>query len=202
MITPIIDELKSRLTAALPFITRITGLIKAKEILNGKKRVVLPVGVAETADGCKGGKIIEFVPNKDEALIIYFQALTTQAREVCVGRYIDYTTTFRLVGWANLNRLEDAATNEKLLDTCLIEAKIAAALPQNLGQIGPYFSAVQLLPAAPEAKSPAIFRGFNFGDNTNIFNYPYDYFALRFNLNYRFLVNCVGDINAVALNDC
>lgn len=175
------------------FADKVAGLVKSVTVMDEndagvKTRRTFPVSCDTSYNDCEKGKYLDLIPNKKYKSIMYFE----DGGSRLIGedpRDFTFTSTLRLVGWMNLQKM--GKTNCSI--SGLAVAHVLKALPTNFNNQGMY-SRMRIKAVSQEVKSNAIFSRYTYKEETlQYLMYPYDYFALNIEVNYSINKNCIED---------
>jgi len=194
MIQTIVNRLLPDLKA-LNFVDVAAGIVRSQKEVKGTKDApihkVYPVYFNSTKTTCSPNDYISLIPDSSKKGIVYFEDKGTT-----IGEYKDsfiMSSQVRLVGWFNLKLINTTLTNA---DTLLLA--VAGAIPSGLDNDGG-INAITIECTGNEQKSIAIFSEYTFPEEqTQYTMYPYDYFALNYNIQFRIHRSCINDITLKA----
>lgn len=177
----------------LPFADKVAGMTKTVTIADqdaeGRPtKRVFPIGCNVSQDDCIRGKFKDLVPDKKYKSIMYFEDGGTRITSETPRDYV-FTSSMRLVGWLNLQKLGKTSCSL----SGLAVAHILKALPTDFNNNGIY-QKIRIKSISQEIKSQTIFSKYSYKeDQVQYLMYPYDYFAL--NLTVDFVINkvCIED---------
>lgn len=196
MTNDIAEILKDILAAeSLPYIEKLAGLVQSETKIDGIKKEgsvmkVYPV-YCPLKEACEPNKTEPLVPDKNTKSLFYFETASDtlfKGREK--GRSF-FTADLWLVGWLNPKAL---GSNE-----CSISAPIIAQILNVLDKSifngpGGVYSMVKIRPVSIKTKEKSIFQKYKLGKQFyHLLEYPYDYFAIRFNVDFAIHNNCIND---------
>lgn len=187
MITKIAELIKTEIST-LEWVERIGGVVKSARINIAGEEKIFPIDFKSLADPCDSSVYLDFVPDSSKMSIIYFE---DQGLEVVNSgcSFTDCTASLRLVCWANLERINADYTDAITLKLDLIK-NIPARLP-NTDWVTKIFASF----TSEETKTPAIFGAYTYDESmTQYLIYPYDYFALNYNVKFSFAGSCFDDV--------
>lgn len=189
MVNLIVNEIVDRL-AFLPFVDKITGIVKTASVSDGPGNVkTFPVALNLDVDTCNESELLDYVPDSTKMSIIYFEDRGVTFRE-CKGQAIEFTANFLLVCWFNYKLIDQTMTNSSQIVGNLIKY-----LPLgNMGTIG-YAMNVFLEVASQEPNDGAVFNRYTYSEPISQYiTYPYGYVALSLRADYRVRRDCIEDI--------
>lgn len=153
-------------------------------------RKIFPVACNVTAAQCEEQELYtDLVPDSKYRSIIYFEdgGSTYVGRN---GETLNFVSKLRLVCWYNLQHFDTAQCS---IDGQLI-ASIIGALPHNFFNDGDYQRLLLTVASVP-TKQSGIFSFYSYSEETNQYLlYPYDYFAIDFNVSFAINKNCISTI--------
>lgn len=207
MVSKVIELFKTDIIA-LPFVERYGGLTttvnKVTESQNGllvKKS--FPVSASVSGVQCwENNRYLDLVPNSQFKSVIYYeQVRDTIVTEMITGRRSKasvFDTELRLVCWINLAQLgiTETSINYKLIPTIVKALLSPKNVPpgNDLEDIVYGVEITKLIIESKEYTRNNIFGKYNYDTNDRIFFYPFDYFSLRFTLNWKSNINCEIDL--------
>jgi len=152
---------------------------------------VYPVYINTDKTTCSASDYINVSPDSSKKGTIYFEDKGTTIEED--RNYFKMSSQVRLVGFFNLKLINTALINA---DTLLLA--VANAIPNKLSNDGG-ISAIRIESTGNEQKSPAIFSDYTYiEEQTQYTMYPYDYFALNYNIEFWVHRSCINDITLKA----
>lgn len=180
----------------LPWADKVGGLVQTVNVLDksGEKGVEksYPVSCDVTSDACVKGIYQALTPDSKKKSIMYFEdrgGVTFKRQE---GDRLHYTAQLRLIGWLNLKQLE--------CDTCGTEGGcgVSGDYVLDVIQLFPYrpidvggFYGVMIHPPVQVERSVSIFSRYTYNETaTQYLMYPYDYFALDFDVDFMINTRC------------
>lgn len=190
MVNLIINEIVEALTADLPFVDKITGLVKPASVSDASGNILIfPVALNTDPTTCNDSELLDYVPDSTKTSIIYFEDRGTTFRE-CKGEALEFTSNFLLVCWFNIKLI-----NQNLVDTSQIAANLLKYIPLgNMGNIPPIMN-VWLELASQEPNDGAIFSKYTYREEISQYiTYPYGYVALTLRADWRIRQDCIEDI--------
>lgn len=184
-----------------PWCDKMGGLVKvikyqSQDRNNNPVITTLPVGCRTDFSQCKNKGYTDLLPNNSYRSLFYFEdgGITFQKRN---GDKSEFVSRLKMVGWLNMKKFVLPA------GVCSISGKIISqilkAMPSQSINFGIYTEArVKLI--SEDIKSPAIFQRYSIPEEVmQYLLYPYDYFALNFQVEYVINRNCPDDL--VLTND-
>jgi len=196
MIRKAIQAVSSKITA-LPFVERYGGVVQTVrriDLLDDgfviEKR--FPVSCSVTNLACwEQSRYKDLVPDDRYKSVFYFEEIEgfqIVGRQELRGQVIQYRGRVRLVGWLNLAKLG-------VEDDCNLSDRIAfemiGALTGAYELSGDIDAVVQLKPIGMQPKSPAIFDRYTYEEENSYLLYPYDYFAVDFEVILGLMPDCI-----------
>lgn len=189
MVNLIINEIVTQL-ASLPFVDRITGIIKPASVSDAAGNIkTFPVALNLDVETCNESELLDYTPDSTKMSIIYFEDRGVTFRE-CKAQAIEFTASFLLVCWFNYKLIDQTMTNSSQITGNLIKY-----LPLgNMGTIG-YAMNVWLEVASQEPNDGGVFSRYTYSEPISQYiTYPYGYVALSLRADYRVRRDCIEDI--------
>jgi len=192
MIKKIVKEILPYLEA-LNFAETVVGCVTTMSVnrpIKDNKVTIkkFPAYINENITSCANSDYIDLVPNSDKKSIIYFEenGITTN---LINKDYMEVEASVRLVFWCNLKRI-----NSTLKDTELLKLNIIKAIPTELQNINPY-SFIRVILKGEGKKDVSIFNKYTYNEEEKQYLiYPFDYFALNYNISFNAGINCVEEL--------
>ena len=196
MIRKAVDSISSKITS-LPFVERYGGVVQTVRRIDVvdegfiiEKR--FPVSCSVTNLQCwEQGRYKDLTPDDRYKSVFYFEEIEgfrIVGRQELRGQVIQYRGRVRLVGWLNLARL--GVEND-----CNLSDRIAF---QMIGVVtgasemtGDIDAVVQFKPIGMVEKSPGIFDRYTYEEENAYLLYPYDYFAVDFEVILGLKPDCI-----------
>jgi len=122
--------------ASLPFVDKITGIVKTASIQVADRVKTLPIAVNLDPSTCSDSQLLDFVPDSSKTSIIYFEDRGTQMNRM-ENSSIYFTSNFTLICWFNYLKIDQALTN-----TSQITGNLIKYLPELMGNISPLIGVV------------------------------------------------------------
>lgn len=179
----------------LPFVDRITGLIRAlvyteKNADGVTIRKVLPLACDVSADDCARGKYQDLVPNSDKRSVLYFEEIGGVEDIGRHGRNYQFRSRLRLVGWLNLKKM--GITSCSWSGQAVLQ--ILTRLHQGYENSGNILKAQITSITEVEKSAAGIFGKYTYDEAVNQYLlYPYDYFALNISVEFEVNPDCIED---------
>lgn len=180
-----------------PWADRMGGLVKTikyldKDAQNNTIIKFMPVGCRTDFQTCQKGKYQDLVPNSRLRTLFYFEdgGITLNSRN---GDKFEFTSRLKLIGWINMKKFVIPS------GVCSISGKIVSqilrVIPKTHENFGIYTEA-RIRFVSEDIKSPAIFQRYTMPEEVlQYLLYPYDYFAINFQV--EFVVNRACDDTVV-----
>jgi hypothetical protein len=188
MIIEIVNAILPSL-ASLSFGDLIVGLVKPIRFRNEAGEKVFPVIYNEGLDACISGSYIDLLPNSSKKCIIYFEDYGTDfVREERGQQY--YRSIIRLVCWWNYK-----LTSSDLFEDTLYVGNVLKLMPYTVTGLD-YISRVRinLIRQFPK-DTDTVFGRYTYNEGEVQFvTYPYDFFALEYEVTFAFDTSCVGAV--------
>lgn len=181
----------------IDWVERYGGLVNQvvkKDIIGDNGQTItktFPVSDTTTAKECwEQGKYQSLIPNSNYSSVLYWEQLTALTNQQIIGAkkgVQELRARVRLISWMNLPKLglsgEAGASAAFQLITTINGNRIMAAPNDNVKVRFEFLEKPQ--------KDRALFSRYSYGDEIqNQLLYPYDYFALDFNLSIFVPLNC------------
>ena len=195
MIQTIVKRLVTDIQA-LNFVDLAAGIVRPQKEMKGTHDnpvlKVYPVYFNDTKTTCNPNDYISLVPDSSKKGIVYFEDKgTTMSQD---KDFFVMSSQVRLVGWFNLKLIDTTLTNA---DTLLL--RVAKAIPRKLSNAD-NINSIIIECTGNEQKSPAIFSDYTFvEEKTQYTMYPFDYFAINYEIGYRIHRSCINDITLNAM---
>ncbi|MES2395674.1 MAG: hypothetical protein V4549_06710 [Bacteroidota bacterium] len=186
----------------LPFVDKIGGLVKPLSLVRTEDggrviKKIIPIDCSVTHADCIKGRYTDLIPNSKYKSVIYFEDGGTI--KVNDGRAdFAFQSNLKMVCWLNLKLLG----KDNCSVSALAIASILDAIPNNFINSSPY-TRIQITCSGEDPKSPAIFSKYTYDENAiQYLMYPYDYFALNFQVKYVIPRGCITGLTPSAEIDC
>jgi hypothetical protein len=195
MISTIITELKTKILT-LGLTERFGGLVQpVTQDLDGN-RFTFPISCDVSGKECfETGKYADLVPNSSYKSVLYFEQIGDMGQPEYVGpkrNALKWSATLRLVGWLNLDKLgeTDCAVTDQVVYT------IIDKVLENNGQYSITNAAftnatMNVRMDRIVKKSPDIFRNYTYSEFVGNLVYPFDYFAVDFDVDLIVPKSCI-----------
>ncbi len=174
------------LLADLPFVDKITGIVKQGNITTAGVTKSIPIAVDAAEFGASEGTGVysEFVPDSSKDSIIYFEDLGANAVNHH-HKWIEYEGIIKLVCWFDYTK-----TKPLLHDTSWFVAEVLKQMPKKFKAFE-CFTAMFCTFRDQDPRDGAVFTKYTyFEDLTQFWTYPYDYFSLNFDTAFRIHEDC------------
>ncbi len=180
----------------LPYVDCLAGLVQTETAMKtGKKKGDIveksfPIYCPKT-DPCDPNNIMPLVPDEKLKSLFYFESngdVLFNGREKGASKF---TADLLLTGWLNPRMLG--------FDDCSITAPIVAELIRIMDKgffNGPngIYSRIIIKPISLKTKERSIFSKYKYGTKFyHLLEYPYDYFQIRFQVEFWLHDNCMPD---------
>jgi len=191
------------LVEPLGFSDKIAGLVQTIHLVerisdDKSKKLSFPVScdIQDLQDCVNNGRYKDLVPNDAYKSIVYFEdfgLIKTGTR----GKNDIYNSRLRLVCWMNGQRLgkTDCSTASEAIKSIL------NVIPRNNANYGEY-QRLRISMRQQVVKSKAIFSKYTYNDHMQYLIYPFDYFALDFDVSFHLNRDCLGDFQAGEYDKC
>lgn len=168
---------------------RIYGLSKIIILKKDKLEKKIPAIINTNKTTCNGSDYIDLIPNTKTRSLIYFEDQGTVMNDYNC-RYYYFTSNIRLVYWCNLKLI-----NQNYLSAELMQAVIIRELKQLFIANFNYISQIRIEFDKPVTKEAVIFGKYDYNEGEKQYLiYPYDYFAVDFNISWALAAGCIEDI--------
>lgn len=178
---------------SISFIDKIGGLVKPMTLVNtddaGKSyKKIIPVDCNVTYDDCISGRYTDLIPNSKYKSVSYFEDGGTV--KINDGKAdFAFQSNIKFICWLNLKKLG----KENCSVSAIAIATILDKIPNKYLNSSPY-TRIQIICTGEDVKSPAIFSKYTYDEATiQYLMYPYDYFALNFQVKYVIPRGCIVD---------
>lgn len=186
MIHLIADKIVESL-ATLPFVDKITGVVKPLKYYGPEKKVItIPVAFNADPSTCSSSQLNDYVPDSKKRSIIYFEDQgTTFTRN---GDAYEMTSGLRLICWFNHKKI-GAQYN-----TALISLNLLSHIPGNLGNFDNLIG-VWIDVQRQEPNDGAAFSRYTYVEEISQYiTYPYDYVSFIIQATYKVRPGCIEDL--------
>lgn len=206
MINSIIHEIKPRLMD-LKFIERYGGVVipvtEIVELEDRRERITFPVSCDIEGKQCyEQGNYYELAPNDQYRSVAYWELQGSVSRQTARrgSNYWQYTQRVRFVAWLNLDNLG-------IIKPCDIIANIVLNVINSVEKgvdvvEGTPIQNVDFRFVSQPEKSMDIFRRYTYQDKEALMLYPFDFFALDFDVTWMVRKDCVIEENEYIAIDC
>lgn len=207
MIRKVIQQVSHKITA-LPFVQRYGGVVQTVTKLDVIDEGLVienrfPVSCSTTALQCwEQGKYKNLIPDDSYKSIFYFEerdAFRLVSRREMKGQGIEYSARVRLVGWLNLAKLgsQDCELSDIIAFNCI------GALTGSYTITTPVQGIVQIRPVGMVPKGLEIFERYTYNEReVGFLLYPYDYFAVDFDVIMSMNPGCLDTFTPTTEIDC
>ena len=187
MLELIADEIKI-IIETLNWSDQVVGIVMPVKIKVGDKDgtttdKTVPGSYNKNPTTCNPGEIITFTPDTKKKSVVYQEAVSESIQNEWDG-FLEITAEIRIVAWLNLKRI-----NKNIKDSILIQKNLIQNIPEQITGI----SGLQKcdLHFQGITRSPEIFSAYTYDEAENQFLiYPFDYFALNYQVDYRTHKSC------------
>lgn len=184
-----------------PWCDKMGGLVKVIKYQsvdrnNNPTIMFMPVSCRTDFSTCKSGRYQDLLMNSQLRSLFYFEdgGITLQKRN---GDKFEFVSRLKLVGWLNLNKFVLPG------GVCTISGKIISQILRSIPDQHINFGIVteaKIRVISEDIKSPAIFARYTLPEEVlQYLLYPFDYFALNFQV--EFVINRACDDDVVITND-
>lgn len=207
MIHTILDEIKGKILD-LQYVERYGGIVvpvsQDVEDEDGRsKRITFPASWDGQGKACYAANdYFELAPNDVYRSVSYWElrgdAVPFVPRRGDRGKWYGFRQSARLVVWLNLQVLGIPETGNKLSDHLSVLTMNAL---QGAHQVGvDYIDGVRMTVERKVRKSMDIFGAYSYSDRNELLLYPYDFFAIDFQVEWYIKRDCIpGEIPYKAL---
>lgn len=196
MTTDLAEALRE-LIEPLPFVDKISGLVKAvviSEDIDGvKKRKSFPVACNVAAKDCTNkSKLNDLCPDSSKKSVIYFEENGGAQLIGFEKGDFKYRANLRLVGWLNLSKLGVSSCSW----SAIAVLHVMNVLPFGFFNItGKPYTRCKIEGISEVEKSASIFSKYTYDEAVNQYLlHPYDYFALNIVIEYVVPRSCIADL--------
>src|SRR4030042_735424 len=175
----------------LTWTDKIAGLVQTANVTekSGDSKVTksYPISCDLTEDECKKGHYQDLAPDSTKRSVVYFEDRGGVSFDRREGNRLHYKASLRLVAWLNLKLLKgDICGTSK--ENCGVSGdyvidviKILPAIPFDAGN----FHGIYVHPPSQVERSVDIFGRYTYHEeSTQYLMYPFDYFALDFDIGF------------------
>ena len=170
----------------------IGGVVSVQRKSTGAGTVIYPAELKYTAD-CETGEYQSFMPDSAYTGILYWEHLGVASVIDKSHSMFQQESNLRLVGWLN---------SAKIDDSYLLAANVVNAVKRRQDNIGSYLQNIFIDYQGFEEKTAAIFSRYNYDEaRSQYLMKPYDYFSIKYKVQWLFIPSCATEAQIVA-NDC
>ncbi|MFA5715146.1 MAG: hypothetical protein WC998_05375 [Candidatus Paceibacterota bacterium] len=189
MVNLIVNQIVQEITIDLPFVDKITGIVKTAKIQDGQNNVkTLPIAYNLNPTTCDDSELLDYIPDSSKKSIIYFEDRGTQMQKM-ENNSIYFQSNFTLVCWFNYLKIDQTLTN-----TSQITGNLIKFLPEIMNNISPLIGVVLSI-NSEQPNDGAVFSKYSYLEEINQFiTYPYGYVALDLSAEYHVRKECITDI--------
>lgn len=178
--------------SSINFVDRIGGIVIPltvnKNIGDGIDGKILPVALNSLKGTCNPSRYESYNPDSTKKSVLYFENNGHTVLSDNMG-FITKQLNVRLVAWFNLPKI-----NSTLTDADDLKDIIISTMPEWIANVG-NASGIRILLTGEEVRSPAIFSAYSYDEaEKQYLIYPFDYFALNYQITYRVGKGCTDDI--------
>lgn len=183
----VIDQFKN-----LPFVDKYAGVVKSityneKNGTAGTIKKIFPAACTLTATECENySRYLDLCPDSSKKSVMYLEdtGLRLTKRE---GNYLYFSVQLNLVVWLNMPKLGYTGCSYSAI--AIID--IIKSIPQRPFNSGNYHQ-VSINFATQQPKSLNPFSKYSYDETVNQFlMYPYDYFVLALNIDFKMDLRCL-----------
>lgn len=190
MVNLIVNKIVADLSLSLPFVDKITGIVKTASIQVSDSVKTLPIALNLDPTTCNDSQLLDFVPDSSKTSIIYFEDRGTSVQKM-ENSSIYFTSNFTLVCWFNYLKVDHMLTN-----TSLIAGNLIKYLPEVIGNISP-LAGIFLSVTGQQSNDGSVFSKYSYLEEiSQHITYPYGYVALDLTAEYHVRKECIPDIGS------
>lgn len=188
MVNIIVNKIVQDLKLDLPFVDKITGIVKTAKIKVADLVKTIPVALNTDVTTCNDSQLLDYVPDSTKMSIIYFEDRGTTMNKM-ENSSIYFTSNFTLVCWFNYLKIDQTLTN-----TSQITGNLIKYLPEIMGNISPLIGVVLSI-TGERANDGGVFSKYSYYEEISQYiTYPYGYVALDLQAEYHVRKECIPDI--------
>ena len=187
MVNIIVNEIVTQL-ALLPFVDKITGIVKTAHVDVAGVVKTIPVALNTDVSVCNPNVLEDFIPSDKKVSIIYFEDRGTTLTGM-ENQWLAFTSNFTLVCWFNYKKIAGCLTN-----TSQIVGNLIKYLPDNMHNVGTLIG-VYLTVEGQQSNDGAVFGKYSYLEEVSQYiTYPYGYVALDLSAEYKVRKQCFDDL--------
>ena len=188
-----IAEILNAYLLALPFADRVAGTVRPVTLVTGSEekpvKKTIPVACNVSQPDCISGKYTDLIPNSKYKSIMYWEDNGVKLNTENITRDFNFTASLRLVCWVNLKKVGKTDCDV----SALAITNILNAIPTGYFNSGIY-TRIRATMTGEIIKSSAIFSKYTYDEaTTQYLMYPFDYFALDYNIIFTIPKGCIID---------
>lgn len=188
-------------TAALPYVDVLAGLVQTETLKKQASKDSLveksfPI-YCPTKELCEPNKILPLIPDKKKKSLIYFENNGGVTFNDKSFGYYNYTAAIRMVVWLNPKQLGSADCSISLP----ISQKLISILTPKIFNSSP-LTKIKIRLSKITTKDVAIFSKYKYNRQNDLLEFPYDYFAVDFFVDFSVHQNCVDDFTVDLPDQC
>ena len=174
-------------TLAVPFLDKITGIVKVLTYQGPKKLIKIPVAYNLSPELCTTtADLDEYCPNSKKRSIIYFEDMGTSLRG-WEGNMMAFTSQLRLVCWLNYDMIGEYQPG-------LAALNLLKYIPNNMGNsdglLGVWVDAIR-----QEPNDGGCFTKYTYKEEVSQYlTFPYDYVSFVLSVTFKLRKDCIEDI--------
>jgi len=188
MVNLIVNHIVTELKLSLPFVDKITGIVKTASINTGGTVKTFPIALNDDITACNPNQLLDFTPNNKYTSVIYFEDRGTRVDRM-ENQSIYFTSSFTLICWFDFRKIAGCMSN-----TSYIAGNIIKYLPEIVGNLSPLNSVIVSV-VGEQANDGNVFSKYSYLEEVNQYiTYPYGYVALDLQAEFRVRKECIEDI--------
>lgn len=194
MIRQIIDSILQDITA-LNFSDTVAGCVITanRNVIDKDNRTIrksFPIYWNDRTDTCQNySDYMDLVPNDKKKSIIYWEENGLQMVQNH-GGFAEFRASVTLVCWCNLKLI-----NQFFTDATEVKLNLINAIPEFPQNVGNLYSFIRFIYTGEQQKSNAIFNRYTYNEEEKQYLlYPFDYFALNYDVLFYAGKECVQPI--------
>lgn len=187
--------LLDRIEAAdLPWLDKYAGLTRSTSILEGKKRITIPVSCNVTSTDCNPQEITDLIPDDKYRSVLFIEgdALPSRVNDRIPG--VRYVAKLRIVVWMNCKRLGGGCDCGSLASMNLL-----SAIEKNHrnSYATDLFKGIRHKVTGGVSRGPDVFSRYTFNDDRSKYlHYPFDAFAIDTETEFGLMPGCEEKLQA------
>lgn len=176
----------------LPFMDKYAGVVRIARYKDPTaegtaKTKIFPVSCKITEEQCDDGRYMDLCPDSKKKSVLYLEDTSLRPTKKN-GHIWEFTATYDLICWLNMPKLGFSDCSYSGIAIAGILKKIATR-PFNSG----IYQLVNIQFAGQKPKSINPFAKYTYDETiTQFLLYPYDYFALMLQVDFRVDMRCIN----------